>query len=147
MDYLLRPASDTDKQWLNSLRRDAYRDLFVATWGRWDEARHLRHFAKSWQAGHISVILVDAAPVGMIQLLESDHEIEIAEIQILPDRQNRGLGSQVLKDLMALASEQSKRVSLYLGLKNRRAFRFYQRLGFKEVGRSDTHIFMEYGTT
>ena len=147
MDYLLRPASDTDKAWLDSLRRDAYRDLFESTWGGWDEVRHLRHFAKSWDAGHISVIEVDDAPVGMIQLLESDHELEIAELQILPVRQNRGLGSRVLKDLIALASKQSKRLSLYLGLKNHRAFQLYQRLGFKEVGRSDTHIFMEYGTT
>ncbi len=142
MEYSLRPASDTDKEWLDYLRREAYRDLFEATWGGWDEARHQRHFSKTWDAGRISIILVDGNPAGMIQLLESDDEIEVAEIQTLPLRQNRGLGSRILKDVIQSARKQSKRVSLYLGLKNQSAFRLYQRLGFKEVRRTDTQIFM-----
>lgn len=144
MDYRLRPALETDKAWLDALRRAAYRDLFDATWGAWDEARHQRHFAKTWDAGHISLILVDEAPVGMIQLLASDDELELAEIQIDPAQQNRGLGSRVITDVIALAHEQNKRLSLYLGLKNQHAFRLYQRLGFQEVGRSNTHIFMAH---
>jgi ribosomal protein S18 acetylase RimI-like enzyme len=144
MEYSLRPASEADKEWLDSLRREAYRDLFDATWGGWDEARHQRHFSKTWGAGHISIILVDASPVGMLQLLKSDEEIEVAEIQVLPVRQSRGLGSRVLEDVIESARKQRKRVSLYLGLRNQGAFQLYQRLGFKEVRRSDFQIFMEY---
>jgi len=147
MDYSLRPASDTDKKWLDSLRRDAYQDLFEATWGGWDESRHQKHFSKTWDAGHISIVMIDGKPVGMIQILESDDLVEVAEFQILSVQQNRGLGSRVLEDVIELAYKQSKRISLYLGVKNSGAFSLYQRLGFEEIRRTDTHIFMEYCNT
>ena len=43
---------------------------------------------------------------------------------------------------MAQAHRQRKKVSLSTGLKNERAVRLYERLGFKHVSRSDTHIHM-----
>ena len=132
MEYSLKPASEIDKVWLDNLRREAYRDLFVVTWGGWDEVRHREHFAKTWEAGSISIIVVGELPVGMIQLLEADDEVEIAEIQILPDQQVHRLGTRVLEDVIDSARMKNKRVSLYLGLKNLGAFRVYERLGFQE---------------
>ncbi len=144
MNYALRPATESDKQWLDTLRREAYRELFTATWGGWDEARHVRHFAESWGTGNISVVLVNDTPAGMMQVLESDEAIEIAEIQVLPSRQNLGLGSQLLVDVIASASRQGKPLRLHLGRQNHSALRLYERNGFTELGRSDTHIFMEH---
>ena len=80
----------------------------------------------------------------MIQLLEADDEVEIDEIQILPDQQNRGLGARVIEDVIESARKRYKRLSLHLGLKNTGAFRLYERLGFQEVRRSETHIFMKH---
>ena len=76
--------------------------------------------------------------------LETDDEVEIAEIQILPGQQNRGLGAQVVEDVIGLARKRHKRLALHLGLKNIGAFRLYERLGFQEVKRSETLIFMEH---
>lgn len=42
MSYTLRPTNESDKAWLDQLRRLAYQDLFYATWGHWDETRHER---------------------------------------------------------------------------------------------------------
>ena len=144
MDYSLRPATDAEREWLDQLRRDAYRELFYATWGRWDEARHLRHFAESWTAGQISIIEVEGQDVGMVQLHESPRSVEIVEIQIRPEHQEHGLGTRVLTDIIESAAKQKKLVALHLGLKNLRAHDLYRRLGFRETGRSDTHIFMEH---
>ncbi len=144
MEYSLRPSSKSDKDWLDQLRREAYRDLFDATWGGWDEDRHIQHFTNSWEAGSISIIVVNQVPVGMIQLLEADDEVEIAEIQILPDHQNRGLGARAIEDVIESAGKRYKRLSLHLGMKNVGAFRLYERLGFQEVRRSETHIFMKH---
>ena len=80
----------------------------------------------------------------MIQLLESPDSVEVAEIQILPEQQNDGLGARVLSDVSETASKCEKPVSLYLGLKNFGASRLYKRLGFKETKRSDTHISLIY---
>jgi ribosomal protein S18 acetylase RimI-like enzyme len=144
MDYSLRPATDAEREWLDQLRRDAYRELFYATWGHWDEARHQRHFAESWTAGQISMIEVERQDVGMVQLHESPRSVEIEEIQIRPEHQEHGLGTRVLNDIIESAAKRKKLVTLSLGLKNLRAYQLYCRLGFRETGRSDTHIFMEY---
>ncbi|NBC22667.1 MAG: GNAT family N-acetyltransferase [Gammaproteobacteria bacterium] len=144
MEHSLRPASEADKEWLDFLRREAYRDLFDATWGGWDEARHRRHFSEFWEAGGISTVTVDGQAVGVVQLFDSEGTVEIGEIQVLPERQKGGLGTRILMDVIERAKKEGKRASLYLGLKNQGAFRLYERLGFEETGRSDTHIFMTH---
>lgn len=144
MDCVLRPATDADKAWLDSLRRAAYRDLFNTTWGGWDEARHQRHFSEFWEAGGISIVSVDGEPVGVLQLFDSKDVVEIRELQVLPQRQNRGIGTHILSDVIERATKEEKPASLHLGLKNQGALRLYERLGFEETGRSDTHIYMTH---
>jgi ribosomal protein S18 acetylase RimI-like enzyme len=47
-----------------------------------------------------------------------------------------------LRDTIARAHEQRKKVVLSVALKNDRAYRLYQRLGFQNVGQNDTHNLM-----
>jgi hypothetical protein len=42
MEYPLVEATASDGDWLENLHRTVYQDLFQATWGGWDEARHQR---------------------------------------------------------------------------------------------------------
>jgi ribosomal protein S18 acetylase RimI-like enzyme len=134
-------ASLEDRSWLEQLRRDVYQELFTATFGGWDEARHTWQFAKCWDAGFISI---DGVRVGMIQLFEKPHAVEVAEIQIQRSHQSKGLGSRILKDVIARACQQRKKIVLSVGLKNDRAFQLYQRLGFRKVAESATHNHMEW---
>ncbi len=134
-----KAATSADEQWLDRLRRDAYRDLFHATWGGWDEARHARHFAKTWERGSISLLEVDAVLVGMVQLLDGADAWEVGEIQIAPSHQGRGIGTAVLRDVTKRAQEEGKAVRLSVGLQNQGALRFYERLGFQVVEKTETH--------
>ena len=143
MRYQLTPASADDQEWIEQLRRAVYRDLFFATWGAWDEARHLRHCAECWERGGIFLIETDGSRVGMIQLFERPDTIEIGEIQIEPRHQSCGIGTHLLRDTVARAHTQRKTVSLSTGLKNQRAFDFYRHLGFRHVGQTDTHNQLE----
>ena len=147
MPYSLRHAKDADRAWLEELRRAAYEHLFNATWGGWDETRHQRHFAATWQQGRIQLIEVNGRPIGMIQLREPDDCVEIGEIQILPEYQNKGLGTQLLVEVIDRARQQGRDVILSMGLMNSGAHRLYERLGFEETERSDTHIHMRCYTS
>ncbi len=104
----------------------------------------MRHFAECWERGDIYVIEVEGARVGMAQLLDHADSIEIGEIQIQPAHQGRGIGSRVLRDTMAGAQVLGKKVSLSTGLQNHRAVSLYERLGFRRVAESETHIHMAY---
>lgn len=145
--YRLFPAGPSDQSWLERLRRSVYEDLFIDTFGEWDEARHQRHCAECWARGEISLIEVDGVRVGMLQLLERPDAIEIGEIEILPEQQNRGIGSQIMRDTIARADEQRRHVVLSVALKNERARRLYERLGFREVSRSESHYHMAHDTS
>jgi ribosomal protein S18 acetylase RimI-like enzyme len=142
--YRLVDAAPADEAWLDGLRRRAYADLFDVTWGGWDEARHVRQFSESMGRGHVSIIEVDGERAGMIQLIDHGDEVEVAEIQVDPDRQNRGLGTAVLLDAISGARARGRPLRLSVGLANRKAIRLYERLGFSPVGQSETHCHMRY---
>ena len=144
MRYRLIDASAADEAWLEGLRRRAYADLFTATWGSWDEERHLRHFAASMKQGHIRIIEVDGMRVGMLQLSRAGETVEVREIQVDPRHQKQGIGASVLLDVIRDASAQGRDVRLSVGLTNTKAIRLYERLGFVSVGQSETHRQMTY---
>lgn len=141
--YRLIPATEQDRPWLERLRRAVYRDLFIATWGDWDEGRHVRQWAAAWDRGDISLIEVAGERVGTIQLFEHDDALEVGEIQIQPAHQNQGLGTRVLSDVIERARLQGQVVRLSTGLHNR-AVRLYERLGFRHVLRTETHFHLEW---
>lgn len=142
--YRIGDATSADEAWLEGLRRLAYADLFDTNWGGWDEARHSRQFSESMKRGNISIIEVDGERVGMVQLLEDSDGLEVVEIQIHPRYQNRGIGTSLLLNVISSARAQGRDVRLSVGLKNEKAIRLYERLGFLSVGRSDTHLHMMY---
>ena len=140
MVYHLEDASEVNRGWLEELRRAANHDLFVATFGAWDEERHQRHSDECWKEGEISLVVVGGSKIGMIQLFRRAGEIEVGEIQIHPDHQNRKIGTQLLESVIAEAHQQGKSVVLSVGLKNEHAHRLYKRLGFNRVGQNNTHF-------
>src|SRR5262249_39534046 len=140
--HRLVPATDDDEAWLEALRRAVYQELFDATFGGWDEDRHSWQFRECWKKGGISIIELDTGRVGMIQLFDRTDAIEVREIQILPNHQNLGTGSRVLRDTILRAHQQGRRLILSVGLKNHRAYQLYERLGFSKIKCDDTHNHM-----
>lgn len=103
----------------------------------------LRHCAECWKRGNIYIVELNNECVGMIQLHEFPDRLEVGEIQIQTSHRNQGIGSRLLQDVLARAHAQRKKVSLSTGLKNHRAVRLYERLGFQHVSQSETHFHME----
>jgi GNAT superfamily N-acetyltransferase len=142
--YALRSAEEADRSWLIDLRRDVYRELYLATFGVLDEHRNQRHSDECWERGPIWIIQLDGQDVGMVQLAETKSAICLEEIQIGPAHQRKGLGAAILKDILDKAASSARTVTLYTGLKNHGARRLYERLGFQMIGRSETHTHMEF---
>ena len=140
--YTLTDASSEDTAWLETLRRNVYQELFFLTWGGWDEARHQRHFADFLEQRCISIISIDSSAVGIVQLFENEVGLEVGEIQIMPSHQNLGIGTRVLKDIILRSTRAKKDLRLSVGLKNQKARRLYERLGFVVEVVSETHYHM-----
>lgn len=105
---------------------------------------HLRHFAACWEAGNIQIVEKESISIGMLQLFETDSAIEISEIQITSRYQGKGLGALIIVDILKRASLNKKKVTLSTGLKNTRALKLYENLGFVVTKTTDAKIYMEY---
>lgn len=64
-------------------------------------------------------------------------------IAMVFEARGRGLGSELLRNLMSLAIKQGhKQISLCTDIRNNGAIRLYDRLGFKEFGRDEEVVKM-----
>ena len=142
-DPLLRPAYDEDFDFLYGLHRVTLKPYVDATWG-WDAAFHRERFTANFKPEKWQVVVVDGRDVGGLALETRDDELFLSGIYILPDYQNRGLGTTLLRDLLAQAERSGLPVSLQV-LKVNPARRLYERLGFTVVGETETHYQMRSG--
>ncbi|MBN2562122.1 MAG: GNAT family N-acetyltransferase [Phycisphaerae bacterium] len=143
--YGLRPATDQDYDFLKRLHHAALRDVVERTWG-WDEAFQDRFFAKHWDPADKQIISLDGRDVGMVSVEKHPDEWSLAGIMLLPDYQDRGIGTTVIKDILTAAAEAGLPVTLQV-LRGNRAVRLYERLGFALLEQTERHFRMKAGSS
>lgn len=80
--------------------------------------------------------------MGVLHVQERTEELYIASLEILPEYQRRGIGTEILRQLTAAAQRQLKPVALQVLKTNIAARSLYQRMGFGVTGENDTHYIM-----
>jgi ribosomal protein S18 acetylase RimI-like enzyme len=66
---------------------------------------------------------------------EGEKVLEIHEIFVLPEFRKRGIGSQLLTNLLSYGIKKDRKLAeLWVGKTNYRALNFYKKFGFKEAG-------------
>ena len=142
MNYELRQASENDKEFLASLHKLCYRDVVEAQFGRWDDEIQRGFFEKKWKPNNYQIIILAGQAVGAVSVEHCADHIFLSEVQVQPGFQSRGLGSQIIKAVLANAAAQSLPVRLQV-LRKSKAINLYHRLGFSQTGDTDTHVLME----
>ncbi|MDB4951842.1 MAG: uncharacterized protein JWM27_4491 [Gemmatimonadetes bacterium] len=135
--WRLRPAAEADRELLFRVRRDTMREYVDRTWG-WDDAWQREHFDRTFDPAALSVIVVDGCDAGVLEAEVRASVVYLANIQILPAFQSRGVGAAVVSDVVDRAGREGQTVELQV-LKVNPARRFYERLGFTVVGDTATH--------
>jgi ribosomal protein S18 acetylase RimI-like enzyme len=92
------------------------------------------------QAEH-SIILLEGRPIGRWFVDESDREITLVDVALLPAFRNLGLGTHLLQQLLDRARTARKPVRLHV-FKTNPAMGLYQRLGFSKVGEEGMYLEM-----
>ena len=143
MNLTRRPATEADAAFARETHHGAYRFAAERQFGPWDEARQDQLFAGEWADGRLEIVEVDGTPCGYVRIEERDHDFHVRELVIHPDHQNRGIGTAILRETQERA--RAKGVPIHLGtFLTNRAADLYRRVGFRETGRTDTHIIMEW---
>ncbi|MER2511175.1 MAG: GNAT family N-acetyltransferase [Nitrosomonas ureae] len=143
MTIQIRPARDSDFQWLLELHHTVYRDLITQEFGYWDSDEELGLFKNAWESKQIEVLLRNDKPVGMFIVVAHVDHLWLDEIQIDPRYQNQGIGTEVIGRLIARARTCFLPLRLRVLRVNQGAYRLYQRLGFLRIGGVKYHHVME----
>jgi ribosomal protein S18 acetylase RimI-like enzyme len=153
MSVALRPTGPEDEPFLFDLYAST-RAEEMAEWG-WTEAQRAAFLSLQFtgqqasyrmqfpQAAH-RLILFNDRPVGRIITLNTDEEVRLVDISLLPQHRSLGIGSRLIRDLCNEAAAQAKPCRLRVLRTNHAAARLYLRLGFVPDGESDTHMQMEW---
>lgn len=119
----------------------------------WDDAARASFLAMQFNAQHTyyqqtfphaaySIILGDDTPIGRLYLDRSPDDLHIIDIALLPEYRNQGVGTALLRNILADGDSQNLPVRIYVE-HNNPALHLYTRLGFRQVAEQGLYSLME----
>jgi GNAT superfamily N-acetyltransferase len=137
----LIPADEMCKEFSYQVKKAAEGDYITFMFG-WDEDVQRNYHSKAWQQQKPDIITYDGKQIGTIATIETEDCIEIGQFFILPDHQNKGIGTHLLKGILDKADQLGKNVTLRF-LKNNPVKSLYVRHGFRIVDTNEILYYME----
>ncbi len=120
MIIALRPSTPADDEFCYLLHKAALGDYVAAVWG-WEEQTQRDYHQHSFAPAQWMIITADGVDVGMIDIDYRPTEIYLGRIELLPDHQGQGIGSQLIGDLLTEADRTHRDLILDVLTVNRRA--------------------------
>ena len=152
MSVTLRPATPEDEAFLlevySSTRAD---EMAQVPWTEVQKEAFLKmqfaaqqlHYQKHNPTATHDIILEDERPAGRLYVARRDREIRILDITLLPAYRNRGLGTPLIKELMAEAARARLPLNVWVESFNP-SMRLFQRLGFSQADSDGVNCLMEW---
>jgi ribosomal protein S18 acetylase RimI-like enzyme len=149
----LRPVAETDNDFLLSVYAstraaelaqvewvEGQKEIFL----RWQFDMQRREYDARFPEPDYCVITVDSQPAGRIWVGTDNEQVRLLDIALLPEFQNRGVGTALLERLMTRATNEGKALRHMVFVLNDNADRFYERLGFKKIEDFGAYKHMEW---
>ena len=142
----IRGAVPEDLDSLFELHRTVFRSHIEVIWG-WDEKWQRSQFRKEFESSVTYLIQVAGRTVGYFQTVANADLLYLQSIALHPDVQGQGIGTRLVRRLQREAVDRDVAVSLSIFRTNPRAMTFYEELGFRQTGETDTHVTMSWRAT
>jgi GNAT superfamily N-acetyltransferase len=137
--FELRPAVKADLAFCWPIYRDAVQPLMA----NWNEADHQRLVEQAVRHPGTSILRLDSADKGWVEVSESRHAVELKQLFVLAAARNNGLGTSFLNWMKERADRKRKDLLLEV-LANSPARGLCERLGFKAVTTANDKVTMRY---
>nr|WP_281179389.1 GNAT family N-acetyltransferase [Sedimenticola selenatireducens] len=105
-------------------------DLFCRHWGGWVPAE----FRKGFNPGNVSIVIMNERRVGYLSMKRDDQGIYIENIQLSPFLHGRGMGTEILEQLLKRYDREVIRLTTF---SDNPARCLYERLGFIITAREE----------
>ena len=150
---VLRPVTDADEEFLLSIyARTRADELAQATWEpgqqeafvKWQFDLQRREYGVRFPQAEYYMIMIDDSPAGRIWIGRDEQQIRLLDIAIVPEFQNRGAGTMLLRWLIDESKLAGKVLRHMVFVLNPDAHRFYERLGFVVIEEFGAYKHMEF---
>jgi ribosomal protein S18 acetylase RimI-like enzyme len=105
-------------------------------------AAQQRHYQVNMPEAEHLIVLLDGRPIGRMTFVLKNDELHLAEIALLPEHRNQGIGSILMQKLIKGEAEQRHAIRLHVYTQST-AVRFYERLGFVTAKDDGAYLIME----
>jgi ribosomal protein S18 acetylase RimI-like enzyme len=152
MDVKLRPVTPDDEPFLYEIYQCAHSAELPTDHMNADQRELLSRmqffaqqqtYSAQFPKGEDKIILLDNRPVGRILVERTENEIRGIDIGLLSEFRSTGIGTLLIKELLAEAEKTGKPFRIQV-VKSNRAARLYERIGLYKTGESGTHYSMEW---
>ena len=120
--------------WPNELRQAFIRSQF---------ASQQDHYSQTYPAANHDIIMSGDRQVGRLYVARLGHEIRIVDITLLPGERNAGVGTYLIKQLLAEAERTGRAVRIYVEEFNP-SLHLFKRLGFSPSEQQGIHLLMQW---
>lgn len=142
MHLSLRNANDADQHFAFHAKQAALGAYVAQVWG-WDDTFQQQFHARDWAEHRPSIVMYDGEAIGTLEVTTYPDHLYVGEFYLLPAWQRKGLGSQLLHDVIARATRERLPIRLQF-LKINPVRSLYERHGFRIIGETETHFLAEY---
>jgi ribosomal protein S18 acetylase RimI-like enzyme len=152
-DVTLRPVTPADDEFLLAVYSSSRaEEVAQVVWPEGQKEAFLRSqfnlqrqdYDSRFPNAEYAVILLGAEPAGRIWIERDAKEIHLLDIAILPEFQNRGIGTLLVRQLINESVRTQKSLRHMVFILNVDAQRFYERLGFVDVEDAGAYKRMEW---
>jgi ribosomal protein S18 acetylase RimI-like enzyme len=137
----LRVARQEDAGFLYDLLKATMQEYVAQTWG-WDERWQQERFRRSFDPSSQRIVVLEGKDIGVLAIEEKEEEVFLSKLYIHPEYQGQGIGTRLIGSILDQAFRCGQPVTLRV-LKVNPAKRLYERLGFVQVGETETHLLMQ----
>lgn len=143
--YSLRTSKPEDAEFLFKVKVEAMKPISaILRTEPFDYDKEFTEYLAKFEPEKIQVIEYEGKAVGRLRIVRTPESIYIGGVQILSEFQNKGIGTEIFNDVIEESKLSGIPVTLEVHHDNEKAISFYKKLGFKENGRTEKQLLMEY---
>jgi len=148
----LRQAGEADREFLFQVYSSTRAEELAQV--GWDEQQRqsflemqfraqARYYESEYPGAQFQIILADGQPAGRLYVHRRENEIRIMDIALLPPYRRQGIGTRLLKEMLAEGGQTCQRVTIHVEIFNP-ALRLYERLGFRQIASNGVYHLFEW---